>query len=119
EAAAPPEGLARRAGPDPDVPRDRRADPERAVPGALRQASRLRRRGEVARGAGLPRGDAATGLRLLERQARAPVEADRPLVRRRLPQRLHGRAPDAPRAEVAGRPEPRGGKPDAGLGHAA
>src|SRR5205085_4614282 len=46
-------------------------------------------------------------------------EADRPLLRRRLPHRLHRRAPRPPCSALGGRAESRGAEPRAGLGNAA
>src|SRR5919205_1922752 len=103
-----------RGGPGPTPPAS-----GRALSGPVRDPRRLPRPGRLARRPRLPRGHAAPRLRLLDRQAGPPAQADRPHLRRRLPQRLHRRAAHAPRTPLARRPRPRGAEPPAGVGHEA
>src|SRR5207247_746051 len=86
---------ARQVGPNPDVPRARARAGERDVPGALRAAGRAGGADELALSQRLSRRDTEAGVRLLAPRSPAAAKADRALLRRRLPERLHRRAADA------------------------
>lgn len=97
-----------RPGPDPRVPRPRPPARRRAVPRTLRRPHRLQEADGLARRTGLPGGDARTGAGSLVPRRHAAAEADRHLLRRRLPPPVHLRPADPPRTRLGGPLEPQG-----------
>ena len=92
---------------------------ELAVPRPVRAAGRVRSPDELARAERVRGRHARPRLRRLARRRGPAGPSDRALVRRRLPQPLHERAPDPARARLARRAQPRPLEPRPVVGHPA